>query len=270
LWVAHLGLGTLEEMVQQSGCPNLYWALTDLPDPLVDVRKGAQGDRIRVAGERRRLHDDAPMAEPELESFVGSLSAELSFVREQAGQSPRSPREGLRGRLLARCQDPERVRAARHRLVEAGCAEGLVQRFLPLQVILLDERRDYEVERDERLKLLALPLWQIESLGGIEDGNRGRDGLFADLLPHVVTRGRTQGELQRQIALLRHVEALRLYAAGHDGKLPGNLSEIPVPLPDDPFTGKPFAYHAEGATACLRGHALASEDKNGGCTAGYV
>jgi len=270
LWVAHLGLGTLEEMVQQSGCPNLYWALTDLPDPLVDVRKAAQGDRIRVAGALRRLHDDAPMAEPELESFVSRLSAELSFVREQAGQAPRRPREGLRSRLLARCQDPERVRAARGRLVEAGCAQGLVQRFLPLQVILLDEKRDYEVERDERLKLLALPLWQIQSLAGIEDGNRGRDGLFADLLPHVVTLRRTQGELQRQIALLRHVEALRLYAAGHDGKLPGKLSEIPVPLPDDPFTGEPFAYHAEGATARLRGHAPASEDKNGGCTAGYV
>ena len=106
----------------------------------------------------------------------------------------------LRGRLLARCQDPERVRAARHRLIEAGCAEGLVQRFLPLQVILLDEKRDYEVERDERLKLLALPLWQVQSLAGIEDGNPGRDGLFADLLPHVVTLRRTQGELQRQIA----------------------------------------------------------------------
>ena len=33
LWVAHLCLGTLEEMVQQPGCPNLYWALTDLPLP---------------------------------------------------------------------------------------------------------------------------------------------------------------------------------------------------------------------------------------------
>src|SRR5262249_25085161 len=31
LSVAHRALGTLEEMVQQPGCPNLYWALTDLP-----------------------------------------------------------------------------------------------------------------------------------------------------------------------------------------------------------------------------------------------
>ncbi|HEV3118484.1 MAG TPA: hypothetical protein VGY58_15650, partial [Gemmataceae bacterium] len=42
LWVAHLSLNTLAEMVQQPGCPNLYWALTDLPCPLVDLRKGVQ------------------------------------------------------------------------------------------------------------------------------------------------------------------------------------------------------------------------------------
>src|SRR5262249_45843521 len=44
LWAAHLTLGGLEELVQQPGCPNLYWALTDLPWPLVDPRKGIQGD----------------------------------------------------------------------------------------------------------------------------------------------------------------------------------------------------------------------------------
>src|SRR5205085_1656341 len=74
LWVAHLGLGTLEEMVQQPGCPNLYWALTDLPCPLVDLRKGVQGDRTLVAADLRSLHDDAPMTETEIEEFVSHLS----------------------------------------------------------------------------------------------------------------------------------------------------------------------------------------------------
>src|SRR5262249_7608222 len=44
LWAAHVTLNTLAEMVQQPGCPNLYWALTDLPAPLVDLRKGVQGE----------------------------------------------------------------------------------------------------------------------------------------------------------------------------------------------------------------------------------
>ena len=64
---------------------------------------------------------------------------------------------------------------------------------------------------------------------------------------------RVRGRLDQRIALLRHVEALRLYAAEHDGTLPAKLSEISVPLPDDPFTGKPFRYEVTGNTAHLRG-----------------
>ena len=64
---------------------------------------------------------------------------------------------------------------------------------------------------------------------------------------------RAKARLTQRIALLRHVEALRLYASGHEGALPASLSEIPVPLPEDPFTGKPFRYEVIGNTAHLRG-----------------
>src|SRR5260370_11194179 len=85
LWVAHLTLNTLEEMLQQPGCPNLYWALTDLPCPLVDVRKSVQAERMRVAADLRALRDDAPMTETELEKFVSHFSSLMSFAREQPG-----------------------------------------------------------------------------------------------------------------------------------------------------------------------------------------
>ena len=120
----------------------------------------------------------------------------------------------------------------------------------------MDEKRDYEVQRDERMKLLALPLWQIDALNGGKSEESDGDGLFADLLPHIIKLRRTQGRLERQIALLRHVEALRMYAAEHDGKLPAKLSDISVPLPIDPFTGKPFVYAVDGATAHIRGCSL--------------
>jgi len=265
LWVAHLGLGTLEEMVQQPGCPNLYWALTDLPSPLVDLRKGVQGDRTHVAADLRMLRDDVPMTETELETFVSRVFGVISFAREQAGQAP----AGLRSRLGSRVKDPERVRAAGRRLVEAGGAHDLVKKLPPMQVILLDEKRDYEVQQDERIKLLSLPLWQIDSPQGSEKRVPDADGLFADLLPDIVKLRRTQGRLEQQIALLRHVEALRLHAAEHDGKLPAKLSEIAVPLPVDPVTGKPFEYTVEGATAHFRGSALRVAGKDTGSNVHY-
>jgi hypothetical protein len=129
-----------------------------------------------------------------------------------------------------------------------------VESFPPAQVILLDEKLAYEVRRDERLKLLALAPWQIDALVRGEGGGRDGDGLFADLLlPDVVTMRRAQGRLEQRVALLRHVEALRLYAAAHGGALPRRLADVAVPLPDDPFTGRPFRYELDGATAHLRG-----------------
>ena len=34
----------LEEMLQQPGCPNFFWALTDLPSPFIDLHKGLQSE----------------------------------------------------------------------------------------------------------------------------------------------------------------------------------------------------------------------------------
>jgi hypothetical protein len=284
LTVADLALDTLEEMVQQPGCPNLYWALTDLPCPLVDMRKGLQGDGALVAADLRPLRDDAPMTEEDIEKVVSRLSGVMGFAREQAGRSPRS----VRAELKARVKDAERVRAIRDRLLEARCAalinrtsgeetvrtaldgllemgrsKDLIHSFPALQVILLDEKRAYEVRRDERMKLLALAPWRIDALSaGEEAGCCEEDLLFADLLPDVLKARRAQGRLEQRIALLRHVEALRLYAAAHQGKLPPKLSDIAVPLPEDPFTGKPFHYQVDGTIAHLRGSP--PDEKNAG------
>ena len=176
---------------------------------------------------------------------------------------PHNLRGQLQGRLRAFAQDADRLGAARRRLIEAGCAEALVRRFPPSQLILLDERREFEVQWDERTKLLAFPLWQIDSLASDREGERGENGLFADLLPRTIKLCRARGQLERQIALLRHVEALRLHAAGHDGKLPARLCDISVPLPDDPFTGKPFDYTVEGTTAHLRGESCSGDGAEG-------
>jgi hypothetical protein len=265
LVVANGALDRLEEMLQQPACPNLYWALIDLPCPLVELRKGFQGDRLVVATDLKAISDHAVMTEAQLEEVVSRFSGRIGFAREQAGQAPRS----LRKRLDARLADTARVDAARRRLIETGCAQDVVRQFSPLQVILLDEKRDYEVRRDEAMKLVALTPWQIDALCGGGEPARGWDGLFSDVLPQVVKARRAQGRLEQRLALLRHVEALRLYATEHNGKLPQTLAEVGVPLPDDPFTGKPFAYKVEGSTAVLCGSPPRGEGKNPGFNVRY-
>ncbi len=48
--VANMMIDRLEEFVQQPGAPNLYWPLTDLPRPFIDLHKPWQGERLFVYG----------------------------------------------------------------------------------------------------------------------------------------------------------------------------------------------------------------------------
>lgn len=62
--------------------------------------------------------------------------------------------------------------------------------------------------------------------------------------------------LNRHVAILQCIEAMRLYAAAHEGQFPKKLSDITeVPIPDDPVTHKPFIYSRTGAEAVLEGPA---------------
>ena len=92
-------------------------------------------------------------------------------------------------------------------------------------------------------------------------------GQFASMRAVVRTAPRCAASLQsarrasvradRQIAILRILESLRIYAANHEGHLPQQLSDITeVPIPDDPVTGQPFEYKLEGDRALLQGPTL--------------
>ncbi|HEV3384496.1 MAG TPA: hypothetical protein VG097_06750, partial [Gemmata sp.] len=122
-------------------------------------------------------------------------------------------------------------------------------------------KREFEVRRDEFMKLMNLPTWQMEEQ--IKDIKLDKDTfIFGSLVPAIQKVLRAQARLEQRIALLRHVEAIRLYGAEHKGQLPEKLKDITVPLPDDPYTGKPFRYTLEGATAHLRGTPPLGFEKN--------
>ena len=241
LAVTHMGLDTLEEFVQQPGSPNLYWALTDLPIPLVDVRKGLQGERAMLTTELRSYRDDLVLTDRELDELIGRLSGRAGFARQESGLTPRN----LRSTLAGWAKDPARVDAARKRLSESGIKSDL--KFSAMQVILLDEKRQFESLRDDEMKLLGLTPWQIEAL---TEKPRPQN-LFAESLPRVAELRLEQANVECRVAVLRHVEALRIHASGHEGSLPHALRDVTLPLPFDPVSGKPFSYRLDGPTAYL-------------------
>jgi hypothetical protein len=245
--VASHATGPLEEMIGEPGCPNLYWALTYLPAPLVPIDTGAQGERIWIEPTFRELDNSAPMSAKQLDILIARFDGLDSL-----------PEGTLRGWLDARVKDEAVVAAARARLAEVGIPQDRSQRFTPEQVLLLDEKRACQTRHDEVIKLVHLPAWQAAHLAAKVDAT-GKT-LF-DLAPAIAKVRSAQARLDQRIALLRHVEALRLYAAEH-GTLPAKLSDISVPLPVDPCCGQPFRYELDGTTAHLRGTPLKGEENN--------
>ena len=69
-FTVNAAIDALEEMLQQPGCPNLYWALTNLPVPLVPLDKGMDGERVIVLAEFRDLDDTSPMSGDQLKRFI--------------------------------------------------------------------------------------------------------------------------------------------------------------------------------------------------------
>jgi len=245
--IANSAISTLDEMLQQPACPNLYWALANLPDPLVSLAKGIEGERALVLVDFRDLDPNAPMTADQLKKVIEHLDLLIG-----AGKAP-LPGEGVQPWLDARAKDQEKLIAARRRLIDSGLAEARLLRVPAEQLLLLDQKLEFEVRRDDIMKLMALPAWQAEMLSRQANPAQG-PGLFdVALLEGVYGTCLAHARLIQRIALLRHVEALRLYAAEHKGALPAKLSEFSVPLPADPFTGKPFRYEASGTTAHLRG-----------------
>jgi hypothetical protein len=252
--IAVVAIGPLEEMLEQPGCPNFYWALTNLPSPFISLEKGMEGERVSIRGEFRDLDDRAPMSAEQIKKLMEHTDKVREIAQIEA--KPDEPDRSTRAWVAARTKDDKLVSAARRRLVESGLPEERVARFPAEQVILLDEWREFEERRDEFMKLTNLPTWQVlEALSALRSQAKSYkdEGLFLLLVPALHKVRQAQGRLEQRIGLLRCVEALRLYAAAHDGKLPEKLCEAGVPLPDDPFTGKPFKYTADGPTAHLRG-----------------
>jgi hypothetical protein len=253
--IASITISNLDEMLMQPGCPNLYWALTVLPSPLISLDKGMDGERVMLGWVFRDLSESTPMNKDQLKKFVAEADKLLDAVAEKGGKGR------LRPWLEGRIKDTAVVTAARQHLVEYGIPEKRVTAFSAEQVILLDDKRELESRVDDDHKTINLPLWQAEMLAA-QIKSKSPPALFADLLvPVTLAARRAQARVVQRISLLRHIEALRLHAAEHDGALPAQLTDVAVPLPVDPITGKSFRYEVTGNTAHVRGSPPSGQEK---------
>ncbi|HYH68859.1 MAG TPA: hypothetical protein VD866_29470 [Urbifossiella sp.] len=265
--IAAVALSSVEEFVAEAGAPNLFWALSDLPSPLFDMRKAVHGERTFLTGEIDPYLDRKnPMSEAQIGVAVMKVTRLLDLAAPPK-EALAAPAKGAKfdppppppprkapptpaTYLGERAADAKQVAEARTRLLPAPPVRDLrIEAFPPMQVILLDEVYRFEASRDDVLKWLTVPAWQLPS--GFDKAEP--TGLFGPLGPAIGKVSIARSRIQQQVAMLQAVEAVRAFAAANGRRAPGSLDEVRLPLPHDPFTGKPLRYEVTNGAAVIRG-----------------
>lgn len=227
------------EWVQQPGSPNLYWALSDLPRPYFDLRKAFEGDRLAT----QNMIGDFTL----LNQRILSVDEMSRMVEERLKPALRvfGVQQDVNFSVLVMREYPR----AKTWLKEQGRSAEDIERMPATQAALLYAHWQHQHLADEYQKLFLLPpaerLKYVEKFPQELASRKNELSYYLGMVyfpsyPHIWLN---VNELDRELAVLRCIEALRHYAAGHDKKLPSKWEDIPdLPIAVDPLSGERFGY----------------------------
>jgi hypothetical protein len=259
----------LDELLQQPGAPNLYWALTQLPRPFINLRVALDGERNLARSiwpsitEMVRGRKLRALSSTELKELIDRL---VNVARQTEGELAKIITEKNIETMAAK-HHAEASKA----IVAFGFSQQEVAALPKVQVALLHAVLEYHRDLDSLRRLASLPLREALPLLRAHEKRlaeeKAKQGDQPDLtilskllMPALTKVVFTTARVDRRIAALRCVEAVRLHAAASDGKLPAKLADIAaVPLPADPMTGQSFEYAAEGASFTLKSPRFADD-----------
>jgi hypothetical protein len=247
------------DLMQRPEAPNLYWALTALPRPLIDLRRGYELEQRTLELQFPALaHLDQARSPEQWDAALARVRKEAEHLWALAGpEEVKRPKPGTSSTDPA-VQAPDLPAAKKYLAATAGLSAERVDAMPPAQVLLLYLVSAYKELADDHYKLSYLPFPEAHALlpeaqnrlKAVPDTEPAR--LARALLPAIQKVLLAQVRLERKLAALRVIEALRLHAAAHDGQLPDKLSDVTVvPVPNDPGTDRPFNYRRDGDTAVL-------------------
>lgn len=259
------------DVIDRSGSPNLYWALTVLPRPLIDLRTAWDFEQRFFEMEFPEMLDlnrsRTPAQWDDLLKRLRTKMKELEATMADDSNKPAPPIGGTAPDDPA-SKSPDLGRARDYLSKRPGLD---VAAMSPAQVLLLYISGTLHDLRDQQFTAVYLPYPQaLQQLRRNAEAMKSAPATEATRitriwLPAIEKVLTAQGRLDRKIAALRVIEAMRIYAARHGGQLPDSLAQIQyVPVPLDPGTGEPFEYRKTGATATLTSRVPGEQlDKSG-------
>lgn len=244
--ITALMLGEVEEMIQKPDSPNLYWALTALPVPMIDMYPALEYEREALFFEFPELRnlEDEILTPAKASEIVSAFIRKLSQLDVGPSDVPFQQLLPV-GWVMMHYSD------AKQFLSGKGFSKRRIESMPAAQAVLIYQKQQYLEMLDNLFKWFALPYHKSrphyeEGEKQLSEHQRDRGikvNLFTVLVPALYRVAFLQARLDRHIALLRTVEAIRMFAADNSGQLPGSLYDIAaVPIPFDPVTGEDFIY----------------------------
>jgi hypothetical protein len=259
--IQRIMLDRTTELISRPKSPNLYWALTTLPDPLPQFHRAAdfEGSMLSMslpAAAGLNADVDTRRTEAEWREMAKQLTEMLELMEMIPRPKPADQESvvdqlsrlfrGTSSRFpfvnAARQELPGLLNIAPEKVAAMSDDEAAVRWFVTKR-LALDQRLSAAyclppIEAAPLLKALVVERKAMRDLLG-ETRNDVSHSHGAYL---------AVWSLKRKVAALRIIEAVRGYSATHDKTLPQSLAEITsVPVPADPITNQPFQWNvAEG------------------------
>lgn len=252
-----IGMQHAHYLSEHADSPNLYWAIAQLPNPMIDLSPSLAYEREVLFQQVKALQevDDNPKPVEYWSEFLERFTQHMNGMGISLDELENILTSNKIGLSLAIGAN---VPKACEYLVEIeGMSNSRLDSLPNTQVFFLAMRRFYERYRDELFKYSFLPQYAQKNAkkNPVDfDDLKSRYGLFTMptyyFLPAVQSAQGASKRLQQQLALWQTIESIRHHLATNNNTLPGTLAELELPAPLDPVSFEPFEYtiHAKGAT----------------------
>ena len=243
-------LNQADLIVQLPDADNLFWAYQKLPRPLFELQNVASMETIWIEKSIPSLMQRPWPAHEETDEWlaIGTQLAGLDLV-DVAGMNQIEKAAMLQKLYTYLRENWAEIGDETRESVEEMCPEELAVRFYLQKSKQVSERFQAALGLDppEALKMMSETKEQLAKMAK-EMEIPILENSFFDMTDVYIAAWSPS----RKIVALQTVEALRHYAATHNGQLPDSLDEISdLPIPVDPFTRKPMGYKLGDDSATL-------------------
>ena len=247
---AEAAFDSMEILVRQPSCPNMYWALAMLPDSI--------GDSQMVLDWQARMVPDslpsllgAKLPEDDDHEARKRIADEFSSQMQVEMQQPLSENEAkaLRLRIL---QTATKYLAEEEHFTQERLSAMSLEAIGMRWVLAIEAQVNSELQAAFSLA----PSHATKKLAALKQSiQEMTNKLQAPATPFIddpVSMYLGFHQFDRRVKFLQTAEAIRDYAARNNNQLPTSLDALFLPAPADPLTEGPFEYTLSGSTATLR------------------